>query len=407
MNEVTSLITQDQTILLWASILMMVAVAIYLEQRYSWASHVSSTILVIIFGFILSNLKIIPHSSGVYSGISGVILVCSIPLLLFKANVKEIMKNSGKLFLLFHIAAVGTMIGALVCYVIYGRFDNIEYLLTILAAGEIGGTVNCLAMTTIFDTPEVLLQSIVVVGNMCVAVLMIVLRFLGQTNLVRSRMKHPHIDELESSVDLEALEKSGTTLSAKFWGGKEIGIKDIAMALGMTFTIVGVSKLIAGGVVSMNPPEIVKQLFGSVYLVMTIITVLIATIFPKFLGNIRGTMELGNIGMLMWFCTIGIAGDIVNIIKYGLLSMAVWLTIAFVNLIISSIGAKLIKGSWEDAACVTMASAGGPPTVAAMAVSFGWHKMVVPGLLVGLWGYVIGNYFGIIVGNIFGLASVL
>ena len=75
-----------------------------------------------------------------------------------------------------------------------------------------------------------------------------------------------------------------------------------------------------------------------------------------------------------------------------------------INIIFAFVGAKLCKANWEDAAIASLATIGGPPTAASFAVSSGWTKMVIPGMLVGLWGYVVGNYFGIFVGNLLGIA---
>jgi uncharacterized membrane protein len=47
------------------------------------------------------------------------------------------------------------------------------------------------------------------------------------------------------------------------------------------------------------------------------------------------------------------------------------------------------------------ATLGGPPTAAAMAISVGWPKLVLPGLLIGLWGYVIGTPVGVMVVEFF------
>jgi uncharacterized membrane protein len=46
------------------------------------------------------------------------------------------------------------------------------------------------------------------------------------------------------------------------------------------------------------------------------------------------------------------------------------------------------------------ATLGGPPTAAAMAISKGWSDLVLPGLLIGLWGYTIGTACGLAVGKI-------
>ena len=399
----TTLIKEDQTILLFAVDLAIVAIAITLEQKYRWASVISSCIICIFGGFVVANIGLIPHSAPAFSAIGNVILVCSIPLLLFKANVKQIIKDSGKLFIMFHICAVGTVLGVLVAWLLFGKIDNVNYLLTICGAGSVGGTVNCIAMGTVFEFPEGIMAPYVVVGNFCVGLLILIDRLVGNTKKVRASYPHPHIDAFEQSVDQNDLAKSGKTLSGLFWGGKEVGLKDIAQALAVTFLIVGIGQVIANWVVSLNPPDLIKQLFGSVYMTMTIITVACATVFHKFMSSIRGTLELGNVGLLMWFVTIGISGDLMAIIKNGLLSMVLFMVVALINLAVGMLGAKLIKANWEDVACANMATVGGPPTVASMAVSFGWDRMVIPGILVGLWGYAIGNYFGIAVGNIMGV----
>ena len=48
------------------------------------------------------------------------------------------------------------------------------------------------------------------------------------------------------------------------------------------------------------------------------------------------------------------------------------------------------------------ANIGGPTTAAGMAISQGWTRLVGPAMLVGVLGYVIGNYAGTIVGIILG-----
>lgn len=406
-NASVTLIGSDQTILLWAAIITIVAISVTLEQRYKWASSIGSCVLCIFFGFVFANLKIIPHSAPVFSSIGSVILICSLPLLLFKVDIKEILRSSGKLFILFWFAAAGTIVGCLAMWGAFGWLENSEYLITLIGAGHIGGTVNCIAINNIFALPKSVFDAYLVVGNFCVGVTILATSLAGKTNFIRKSFSHPHIDEFESAANQEELAKTGTTLAGAFWGGKEIGLKDIATAFALTFVIVGVSSTIAGKVVALNPPGILKQLFGSVYLIMTIMTATLATIFSKFFGSIRGTMELGNFGLLMWFCTIGISGDMIQIIKYGVICAFFFFVIALFNFAGAWIGGKLIKASWEEVAIVNQATVGGPPTAASMAVSFGWAKLVVPGLLIGLWGYCMGTYIGILIGNILGVPGAL
>ena len=54
--------------------------------------------------------------------------------------------------------------------------------------------------------------------------------------------------------------------------------------------------------------------------------------------------------------------------------------------------AKLFRFSIEEAVLASNATLGGPTTAAGMAVAKGWDGLVLPAILVGVWGYAIGNW---------------
>ena len=66
--------------------------------------------------------------------------------------------------------------------------------------------------------------------------------------------------------------------------------------------------------------------------------------------------------------------------------------------------AKIFNASLEDSIIASNANIGGPTTAAGMAISQGWTRLVGPAMLVGVLGYVIGNYAGTLVGIILGAA---
>lgn len=403
----TSLIAEDQSILLWAVVLVTVAIAIFLEQKYRWAAAIGAIVIVLFAGLLFSNIHFVPYSSDTFTAMGAIILPCAIPLFLFKCNVKQILKESGKLFILFHIAAVGTIVGVLLGYFVFQNANNASYLATIISAAAVGGTVNCVAMNSVFQIPEGLLDSYLVVGNFVCGLMILLFRVLHNTSFIKKFLPRPYTDKVERLGDAEELAAQGKTAAALFWGNKEIGLKDIAITLATTFAIVGVSELIANWVLSLNPPTVIAQTFGSIYLIMTLITATLATVFSKFFGNIKGAMELGNIGLLAWFFTIGASGNLVEIIKGSATSLGMLAFVLIFNIGFAILGAKLLRGTWEDAVCASAATIGGPPTAAAVTIAFNWSELVIPGILVGLWGYIIGNYFGIVVGNLLGCASLL
>ncbi|MFP6896412.1 MAG: DUF819 family protein [Roseibacillus sp.] len=58
---------------------------------------------------------------------------------------------------------------------------------------------------------------------------------------------------------------------------------------------------------------------------------------------------------------------------------------------------KSKSGRLEELVIAINANLGGPPSAAAMAISAGWPRLVLPGILIGIWGYVIGTPVGILI----------
>ncbi len=75
------------------------------------------------------------------------------------------------------------------------------------------------------------------------------------------------------------------------------------------------------------------------------------------------------------------------------------LVMAVVNLVVTFALGKLPRLNLEDVALAVNASLGGPTSAAAMAIAMGWSKLVLPALLVGIWGYAIGTAVGLAVGE--------
>lgn len=374
----STIIPQDSTILIVGIVLIIVYMAVYLEQRYKWASFIGAVFICIIAGFLLTNFNVISRDSAALGGIDSIILLVSLPMFLFKADLRSIFKKSGKLFILFHFAAAGSIVAALVMYLVFHNNPDMVQVLPVMTGGAVGGTVNCVAVGRIFGLSDDTVSAYLVADNFAFFFMILMLNMLHRSKFMKKFLPRPLTDKLEASVDKEALKAEGKTLSAGFWGSKEMSMKDLAVTLATSFLIIGVSQAIAAALKSLELP----------------------TLFPKFFGNLKGSMELGNIGFLMWFTVIGMFGDFVSVLQNGVLVVVMMIAVFLINMTFSVLGAKILKTTWEDAVMANMATIGGPPTCAAIGASFGWSDAIIPGMLVGLWGYIIGNYCGIIVGTL-------
>lgn len=377
------------------------ACAVAMDQKWKWASKINSCTLCILGGLLFANLKVIPMKSPVYDAVGNYVLILAIPLLLFKSDLRKIYKESGQSFLLFHVCAVGATIAAFIGAFVCSSFDGIRSFAAAYCGGAIGGTVNIVALSKIFGMDDNMLSSLLMVANFTAVSLLFIFSQMSHMSVMQRNFRHPYMDAYYAQISEEDL-ASGKSQSALFWKRKDVSLLDMAKALATTFAIVGVSQVICGVVNAAAVPSLIHQLFGNIFLMITLVTVIAATSFPKYFNNIGGSDEIGNVMMLIWFVTIGCGCDIAPIIKYGALTL-IFFAISFVvmSLITFTVG-RFFKISMEEIMACIIAAIGGPPTAAALAISNGWNALIVPGMLVGIYGYIIGNYFGVFVGNMLG-----
>ncbi len=397
----SSLISPDKTWILWAILVGWAAISIWLEQTYKWASKLTGAIIALIGAMLLSNLNIIPLESPVYDTVWSYVVPLAIPLLLFKANIRKIWKESGRILAIFLISSVGTMIGAFVGFMLLKDHVPVLYKIGAMMSGSyIGGGVNFVAMSQSFDVPGELVSAAVVSDNLLMALYFFVLIAIPSMALFRKIFKHPHIDEVESQGS-----NDGKTIAASYWGRKEISLKDIAFAVGSAFVIVAISGEIAAFFKGIIPTDnfgldLLNGMLGNKYLIMTTLAMLLATFLPKFFGEIRGAQELGTFLIYIFFVVIGIPASIPLIIQNSPLLLVFCTIMVIFNMAITFGFGKLFNFSLEEIILSSNANIGGPTTAAAMAIAKGWTKLIVPILLVGTLGYILGNYFGIFMGNI-------
>ena len=121
---------------------------------------------------------------------------------------------------------------------------------------------------------------------------------------------------------------------------------------------------------------------------------------PDFFGNINGANELGTFLIYIFFVVIGVPASIPLILTQAPLLLLFTAIIVIVNMVISLGFGKIFKFNLEEILLASNANIGGPTTAAAMAIAKGWNELIIPIILAGTLGYVIGNYAGIFMGQL-------
>ena len=393
-----SLINSSNDLALWAIVVAIAAFAILLEQSFTWASKVTGCVIAMTVAIIFSNTGILPTEAKVYDNVWGYIVPLAIPLLLFKANVRQIWKESGRLVIIFLFSSLGTIVGGILgYYLLKESIPELYKVAGMMAGSYIGGSVNFAAMADAFKTSAETTSAAVISDNLLMALYFFVLIVIPGTTFFLKHYKHPIIDK-------QKLEGKNENAAASFWKGKEISMKDIAMSMGLAFLIFWFSSMIADyfseifegkSVIS----TLLAGLFGNKYLIMTTLTMLLATFIPKFFNSLGGAQEIGTFFIYIFFVVIGVPASIHLIIEKSPLLLLYCAIMVFVNLLFTLAFGKLFKFSLEEIILASNANIGGPTTAAAMAIAKGWTSLVLPIILVGTLGYIVGNYLGLFMGN--------
>lgn len=408
----TTLIQPDDHWSLWMILVGISAAAIVLEQRYKWAAKLTGMMIALLGALVLANLRIIPGDAPAYDIVWGYIVPIAIPLLLFKANIRTIWRDSGRMGILFIFPIIGTCLGAFIATAIFsGVIPEIYKVAAMMTGGYIGGGVNFTAMVAVFQPSADIRSATIVSDNFVMAMFFFI--YMWIPNIPWFRKRFITMFPITGEADADGQKAEMENHVASYWDRKEISLKDIALSLAIAIIIAGGSLKIGQLLNGLFPVpaegekasvliDVVRTIVSNQFFVMTTVTVVAVAAFPKFFDNLNGAQELGTFLIYLFFAVLATPASLAEIIMKAPWLFVFCTIMGIVNLILTMIGGKLCKFSLEEQMCAANAALGGPTTAAAMAISKGWIKLVIPSLLCGLLGYVLGNYFGLAMGTMLG-----
>ncbi len=387
-------IQPDDTWSLWTFLFAWAAVSIHLEQRYRWASAVSGCILALGGGLLFANLKVVPSASPVYDHVWTYVVPLAVPLLLYTADIRKIWRESGRAFGAFHLSALGTVLGTIIATAWLGpRIPELSGVAAMFSGSYIGGSVNYVAMSEAFRVSPGVINAGLVADNLLMALFFGLLTALPSLAFIRRRFPTPLVDREEgrrAAGDANPV--------ASHWGRGEVSLKDLSAALACALVIVTVSIKLADLINASALPPLLKGLIGQKYLLITALTVGLASLFPRFLSEIKGARELGTLLIYLFFVVIGVPASISSVLRDSPILLAYAAIILAVNLVVTLGLGKLTGHDLETLLVAANANVGGPTTATAMAIGKGWSELVLPAILIGVWGYVIASYIGYYIG---------
>ena len=381
-----SIINSENTLILWAITLVIATIAIFLENRYTLVAKISGAIMALIIALLLSNFNIIPLESKVYDDVWGYVVPIAIPLLLFQCDIKKIWKESGRLAIIFLLSSVGTMLGAVVgFYLLREYIPTLNNIAGTMTASYIGGGVNFVAVQTALNLDKQLASALIVSDNLLMVLYFFVLIIIPTIPFFNKYFKREYRNDIKNMDDKKEVKRP-------------ITLEDVAFNFTISVLIVAVSFGFSDLILAEDRGYVINFLANK-YILLTSITVILATVFSTFFKKLIGSQEIGTFLIYIFFAVIGIPASIKSIVVNSPLLLVFCAIMVIINMVITFAFAKLFNFSLEEAILVSNANIGGPTTATAMAISKGWTKYVAPVMLVGTLGYVIGTYAGLILAS--------
>ena len=388
----TPLISSDNTWALWATIVAGTATAIWLEQTFRWAAKLSGPFLALLMAMLLSSVGVMPNEADTYNVISDYLVPMAIPLLLVRANAFRIVRETGPMFLAFHVSVLGTLVGAVIATLLLGhQVEQGGATAGIMAASYTGGGVNFNAVLKSFDLNGNLVSPLLVADNFIMAGTFLLLLAIA-SNATMRRWFRVQRDEADDDTPEGASAKD-------HWRPQPIGLLDLAKCFALAFGVVAIGHALSGQLRGVLGDSLLAMVLGNEFVLITFLSMLVATLFRPLVENLAGANELGTLMLYIFLFAIGLPANLLTVFSNVPLLFLFCLIMALTNLLVTLMVGRLLRLDLKDLLICVSATLGGPPTAVAIAITQGWKDQIVPATLVGLWGYVIGSFLGILVGE--------
>lgn len=365
-----SLIPADMPFAVMAG-LVAIAAAGFLLEKTKFGALLTGTVWTILLAILASNLRIMPFDSSAYDFVFAYAVPVLIPLFLMKADLRRIFFETTRVTAAFLICSVGTVAGALLAFLLIDLGDVSAAVTGALTASYIGGSVNfapLIEQTGLGANEPALVSAIVAADHLASAAFLGVLAVLpGFAWLARRFVQRDHTGGAVTETG-EGSEGRATSLS-------------LALTLTFALTVVAVADALTALI----------GIEGLRYVMITVLAVIPATLFPRQMAKLHGGFELGVVLAFLFFGAIAAGANVLDLMAQAPMVMVFIAVLISVHAVVMLVAGSLLRLSLPEMIIASNAAILGATTAPALAAAKGWTDLVTPGVLAGVLGYVIGT----------------
>jgi uncharacterized membrane protein len=372
------LIGPDQDFALWAVLIAIAAFGFWCE-RTAWGRKYSGVMLLITLAIVLANLRIIPTSAPAYGVVWEYLVPIAIPLLLFQADLKRIVRESGPTLIAFIIGSAAVVAGTTIGAALLDLGPREAELAGIFTGTYIGGSLNFAAVAEATGMQEsAQLAAAVAADNVITNLHFLVIIMIPGIAWMARRYPTHHMD----NADVVALDEDKPPHTVD-----NLDVAGLLGALALAFAIAATGNWLAS---LAGYPQFA-------ILIITAIALTIATAVPQQMSRLSGYREAGNVMMFIFLASIGASADVWELIDIAPILFGYATIVVSVHLVILFGLGMLFRLDLAELAMASAVGIGGPATAPALASAKGWRDLLIPGILAGSFGYAIGSFIGVTV----------
>jgi uncharacterized membrane protein len=245
-----------------------------------------------------------------------------------------------------------------------------------------GGGLNFAALGKAFDTSGTLFTA-AIAADVTVTAIWMAACLSAPIIFMRSRMKAAE----EPGVSPRLPEQPDTLERALYDTGRGLHISETAALVALS-----VGAVWGAGRLSALMPVLPEVLW------LTTISLLLAQI-PA-VKRFAGSAMLGNYLLLLFLASNGAQSVIANIVRVGpAVFYYAMMTVTAHGVFLFGFG-RLLRIDLPTLTVASQANVGGAASAMAIASARGYADRLLPGVIVGLFGYAVGNYLGFVVASL-------
>lgn len=369
------MIGSDQPALIYAVLLAVLVLALVLEKTRI-GRIMPGPAIMLVCAVALANLGVIPHEAPAYAEFARIGVPVAVFLLLLRANLLQIMRETGAILPLFLIGAATSLLGLVVAYFTVPLHEGAR-IAAVQAAQLIGGNVNVIAVAHATGLDATSFSAMLAGGAPIMTLYLMVMGVLAANPWLKRMLPGRGAPAVEAPViadtDAPAPERM-----------PEPPVRRLPLAA-MIAAALGVYAVCEVALTAIGQQSLL-------IIAVTLIALAVANLAPRHVERLSGDREIGSLLMYLFFATLGAAVDL-RVFGGEAIRNGLFLAVAVIVHLVAMFATGIVmRAQLHEVLVASIAGIAGPTTAAAMAGSFGRRSLVTPGILCGLLGFATATF---------------